>query len=566
MKDKRKWLYVAVLVVIALVLVEETHILWPGFLYENEGLHSTVEAIGALTSIFMAVILLQKQPEEGGRRFYWVATGLLGGGILGIFHGVSQVGHGFVLFYSTSVLISGLGFALVWLPESERLLPVRKQILWGVIIGSVLFGIWTLLFRETLPLMQVGGQFTTTARIFNLLSGAFFITAAAYFFLDFHRSANSESYIFFCMSFLFGAASLMFTNSVVWNDAWWFWHGMCLLGYLLVMGFVVYAYQQTTLSLRTEIAQRKQSQEDLALRAQLLDMATDSILSYGLDGKFIYANEATYKSHGYSKDELMTMNRRDLVTPEYVPSFDTWVKRLIEQGEGVTESVHLRKDGTKMPVELHSRLIKADGRDVILGICRDITERKQVEALLSTISENSPIGVFITQDSQFRYVNPQFEKISGYTQEELLGQEASNLMYPDDRNQVRENAVRMLKGEQVPPYEYRGVKKNGEIRWITETVTSIQYRGERAILGNYMDVTELRQAEAKIKEMLSEDLRRRTIELEAVNKELEAFAYSVSHDLRAPLRSMDGFSRALLEDYAPKLDEEGKDYLNRVRS
>jgi light-regulated signal transduction histidine kinase (bacteriophytochrome) len=86
-----------------------------------------------------------------------------------------------------------------------------------------------------------------------------------------------------------------------------------------------------------------------------------------------------------------------------------------------------------------------------------------------------------------------------------------------------------------------------------------------ATIAQGQDITERKKAEEAVR-TLNEALQQRAAELEAANKELESFAYSVSHDLRAPLRSMDGFSLALLEDYAGKLDDEGKDYLQRVRA
>ncbi|MDY7019529.1 MAG: PAS domain S-box protein, partial [Chloroflexota bacterium] len=127
----------------------------------------------------------------------------------------------------------------------------------------------------------------------------------------------------------------------------------------------------------------------------------------------------------------------------------------------------------------------------------DITERKQQEELQRKIFENVQVGIFVVQEGKFKYVNPEFEYHSGYTQEELLENPSLNLVHPEDREKVRENAIRMLKGEKTQAYEYRAVGKNGQITWIMEKVTSIEYRKERATLGSYIDITARKQEEER---------------------------------------------------------------------
>lgn len=113
--------------------------------------------------------------------------------------------------------------------------------------------------------------------------------------------------------------------------------------------------------------------------------------------------------------------------------------------------------------------------------------------------------------------------------------------------------------------EHRIVWPDGSIHWVEETGDVIRDKKGKPVrmLGIVQDITEWKNTDEKIKK-LNENLLKHTAELAAVNKELEAFSYSVSHDLRAPLRSIDGFSQALLEDYEDALDEEGKDYLKRI--
>jgi PAS domain S-box-containing protein len=103
---------------------------------------------------------------------------------------------------------------------------------------------------------------------------------------------------------------------------------------------------------------------------------------------------------------------------------------------------------------------------------------------------NSPIGIYIVQDGKFTFFNPEFLRISGYEEHELMGTDSLNIVHPEDRAIVREKSIQMLKKQNIDPYEHRVFTKTGEIRWIIETVTSITYEGRRAALGYFMDNTQ----------------------------------------------------------------------------
>src|SRR2546427_7329247 len=153
------------------------------------------------------------------------------------------------------------------------------------------------------------------------------------------------------------------------------------------------------------------------------------------------------------------------------------------------------------------------------------------------------------------------EQIKGSAAEEIIGQHVSRFYAPEDAA-AGKPAAALEAAAAAGRYEEENwrVRKDGSRFWANVVMTAV--RDERGKLLGFAKVTrdlsERRRAEAEI--------RARTAQLEAANKELEAFSYSVSHDLRAPLRSIDGFSQALQEDYTARLDEEGRSHSRRVRA
>jgi PAS domain S-box-containing protein len=174
------------------------------------------------------------------------------------------------------------------------------------------------------------------------------------------------------------------------------------------------------------------------------------------------------------------------------------------------------------------------------------TESRE-EELFRIIRASSPIGLFIIQDGEFKFLNDIFRGATGRSPEELIGTNSMTLVLPEDRDMVRENAIKILKGERFSPYKYRIVTQNGEIRWMLEGLASIQFQGRRAVLGHSMDITELERAEAKLQEAYEKEKKlRQDIEAEAERKIL--FTRALVHELKTPLTPVLASSELLVSE------------------
>ena len=126
-------------------------------------------------------------------------------------------------------------------------------------------------------------------------------------------------------------------------------------------------------------------------------------------------------------------------------------------------------------------------------------QNQQDSQLFMNLFINSPIGIYIVQGGRFRLVNPEFQKISGYSEKELLSMAPKDLVHPDDWEEVKQNAIKMLKGQRSSPYVFRIIGKDSDIKWIIETISSIRFEGKRAALGYFMDTTEHERAKEALR-------------------------------------------------------------------
>ena len=126
---------------------------------------------------------------------------------------------------------------------------------------------------------------------------------------------------------------------------------------------------------------------------------------------------------------------------------------------------------------------------------------RETEEMYRNLADSSPVGLYLLVQGKFHFLNAQFERSTGYRADELIGKDTLFMVHPEDREKVRRDAIEMLKGKRTTPYEFRTITKGGRTRWILGTVASIPFWGERAVLGNHMDISEQKEARQKLDEL-----------------------------------------------------------------
>lgn len=341
------------------------------------------------------------------------------------------------------------------------------------------------------------------------------------------------------------------------------------------------------LGTHTDITDRKQAEaeqlrvEKIHQELKLLELILETLLAgywdWHIPSQYDYLSPGFKRMLGYDDHELPNGQGiwQQLIFPDdltrVMESFDRHVQ---SQGQ-VPHSNEVRyrcKDGSTIWVICSGQVIEWDaaGQPIrMIGCHVDITQRKRAEEKLRKQDTHLRAAQRIAKlgswefDLQTQEITWSEEVFRIFDRDPAQGvptyEELLQIYHPDDRahhDQVVQTGIAT-----GMPYDLaaRLYRPDGSLGYI-------QARGEpffdelgrlSYLVGTILDITDLKQAEAKLLQA--------TAQLEASNRELEAFAYSVSHDLRAPLRAIDGFSKALLEDYGDKIDAEGQDYFDRIR-
>jgi PAS domain S-box-containing protein len=346
-----------------------------------------------------------------------------------------------------------------------------------------------------------------------------------------------------------------------------------ILGTGFALAMAVLAF--TGLSVLRETEKRTRTEEQLRNAQERFRLLFDSnpIPTWVFDMEtlaIVAVNATALKSYGYTREEFLRFKITDIRPAEDVPSLLDSLHKENASAEDSGPWRHRKKSGEMIDVQIRSYPLKFDGKAARLVVATDITEKKRSEDALKQSEErlrmiigNIKDYAVITLDRFGRVTswNGAAERINGYRAEEVIGRDVS-LFYTSGDVAIGKPTTELDTAIKSGRFEDDGwrVRKDGSQFWANVVVTPLldQAGSVRGFVKITRDTTEKRKAEQQLLE--------RSAELEAANKELESFSYSVSHDLRAPLRGIDGFSQALEEDYAVHLDVNARSYLARIRA
>jgi PAS domain S-box-containing protein len=295
------------------------------------------------------------------------------------------------------------------------------------------------------------------------------------------------------------------------------------------------------------------------------------------DGLVLDMNHSYETLLGCPREECIGRTAVDLGVWAYPEKRSDFVAALRAKGRVSSYPFVLRnRAGDLRDVTTSTVVIDIAGTSCLISVVRDVTDQQRAEEGLRASEERfakafrfSPNYTTITEleTGRFMAANRAFEELTGYSEAEVLGRTSVGIGLWE-HPEMRREAVRRIRAEgSVRNFPYLLRTRSGELRDCLLAAVGVEIGGSEGLIAMVRDVTDQKRAEEALRELnreLESRVRSRTAELEEAVREMESFSYSISHDLRAPLRAIAGYAKIIEEDYAAAIDVEGKRLLDRI--
>ena len=281
----------------------------------------------------------------------------------------------------------------------------------------------------------------------------------------------------------------------------------------LVASVMVVGSDRRIMSVTRDVSERVRTEQARSQSERMyrtvFESANDAVFIESVDGRILDVNRNGCEMLGYQRNELARMSVSDLVPAEARAWLPHVTDAILRERTFRTEAVNVHKSGRHIPVEISASTMEHDGRTVVLAIVRDISERKSAEQVLREseekfriVAEQSPNMIFINQRGRVVYANQKSVDIMGYTREEFYapGFDFMKLIAPESAEQIKAVYARHGYGEEVEPYEYTLIAKDGRRIEAIITTKLIDYQGSKAILGIITDITERVKGDRALRE------------------------------------------------------------------